>query len=154
MGSDPACFDEAAVLGLAISGIFDTAEMGLQALTSLAAGGKTASLASDAQEIHGALDPIAQGRRTTAVLSTKTGEKIAASGGVDPVPAQRGVVASLGAQSAKLSGAHAEITALNHAQKAGLAPDALAVTRPICPNCAAAIRVSGGTVTSGTTATW
>ena len=150
-----ACFNEAALLGIAITGALQTAEMGLQALRGALTTARTAELASNAEEIHGALHPVAWTMRTTAVLSTEDGEKIAAGSGRDNLsPGQRAVAAKLGAQTAKLSGADAEITALNHAQEMGLKPDALAVTRPICPTCAAAIRASGGTLTSPTTAVW
>ncbi len=148
------CFNEVAVLGMAITGVFETAEVGLQALAGLFRASKTARLAADVQEIHGALDPIAQGRRTTAVLETTDGTKIAGGGARDLTPAQRAAAARVGAQTAKQAGAHAEVTALEHAKSAGLRPDALAVSRPICAQCRAAIQSSGGRLTSPTTATW
>jgi hypothetical protein len=43
---------------------------------------------------------------------------------------------------------------LAEAQRRGLAPRAIAVTRPICPKCAFEIKVSGGALTSNTTAIW
>ncbi|NJL26804.1 MAG: hypothetical protein HC897_02455 [Thermoanaerobaculia bacterium] len=56
--------------------------------------------------------------------------------------------------SSRLPGAHAEVTALTHAQQNGLAPQGMAVTRAICPQCARAIEASGGTLTSPTTVVW
>ena len=54
----------------------------------------------------------------------------------------------------KLPGAHAEVTAIETARRLGATPQSMAVTRAICPQCAAAIEASGGTVTSPTTAVW
>jgi hypothetical protein len=56
--------------------------------------------------------------------------------------------------AATLPGAPAEVTALAHAQQAGLTPQTMAVTRAICPQCATAIEASGGTLTSPTTVIW
>jgi RHS repeat-associated protein len=125
------------------------------ALRSVRAGAAqgTAGLTERAREIHGALDPIAQSQRTTAVLRTKSGTDIVAAGGRDLTPAQRALLRP-GEAAAKLPGAHAEATALNHAQQSGLMPAAIATTRNICPQCATAIEVSGGSLTSPTTAIW
>ena len=112
----------------------------------------TAALVDRAQEVHSALSPIAQEMRTTAVLDT-SGARIIAGGGRDLTPAQR-ALAGEGEVTAKLPGAHAEVTALQHAAQNGLAPRAIGVTRPICPACQAAIKASGGTLTSPTTAVW
>ncbi|XXY95763.1 RHS repeat-associated core domain-containing protein [Sorangium sp. So ce296] len=118
-----------------------------------AAGGVTATpLAARAQQIHSALHPVAQRMRTTAALDT-TGDRIIAGGGPDLTPAQRALLVP-GEIGASLPNAHAEATALSHAQKAGLSPQMLAVTRSICPQCASLIESSGGALTSPTTATW
>ncbi len=53
---------------------------------------RVASLTSRANTVHGALDPIAASRRTTAVLETTDGSRIIASGGRDLSPAQRAVL--------------------------------------------------------------
>lgn len=95
------------------------------------------------------LDPIAQAQRTTAVLRTSGGD-IVAGGARDLTPAQRALLGP-GEIAAKLPRAHAEVTALQHAAGAGLSPEAMAVTRGICPQCAASIEASGGTLTSPTT---
>ncbi len=108
--------------------------------------------AARAAEIHGALDPIAQEMRTTAVLETSAG-RIVASGARDLTPAQRALLGP-GEVAAKLPGAHAEVTALDEAAKLGVAPESLAVTRPICPECAAFIEDTGGVLTGPTTAEW
>jgi RHS repeat-associated protein len=112
----------------------------------------TAELEQRAQQIHSALDPIAQSRRTTAVLQTDAG-RIVASGVRDLTPAQRALLGS-GEIAARLPGAHAEVTALQTARQIGAIPEAMAVTRTICPQCAAMIEASGGTLTSPTTVIW
>ncbi|WP_437303486.1 hypothetical protein [Sorangium sp. So ce388] len=110
------------------------------------------SLAARAEQVHTALHPVAQRMRTTAALDT-TGGRIIAGGGPDLTPAQRALL-DPGEIAATLPGAHAEATALAHAQQAGLTPQAMAVTRAICPQCANTIEMSGGTLTSPTTAIW
>jgi tRNA(Arg) A34 adenosine deaminase TadA len=85
-------------------------------------------------ELQGALDPIAQNSRTSAVMSTEEGTDILASGGRDLSPAQR-ALANEGDILARSPGAHAEITALEAADKAGLTPSEIAVSRPMCPAC-------------------
>ena len=103
-------------------------------------------------QIHGVLDPIAQEMRTTAVLETDIG-RIVAGGARDLAPAQRSLLT--GSEIAtQAPGVHAEITALQAAAKLGATPRAIAVSRAICPRCAAAIETSGGTMTSPTTAVW
>lgn len=109
---------------------------------------ESGSLASRVDELHGALDPIAQNSRTTAVMSTREGSDILASGGRDLSPAQR-ALAGDGDVLARLPSAHAEITALDAAAKAGLTPSEIAVSRLICPEWQAAIEGSGGTITNG-----
>jgi RHS repeat-associated protein len=117
-----------------------------------AASGGTGDLAARAEQVHDALDPIAQNQRTTAVLQT-SGGTIVAGGVRDLTPAQRALLGP-GEIAAKLPGAHAEVTAIQAAQQAGLTPEAMAVTRVICPQCAAAIEAIGGALTSPTTAVW
>lgn len=114
---------------------------------------QAASLAEDVAEVHGALDPVAQSMRTTAVLETNGG-RIAAGGARDLTPAQRASAGARGLQSAAAPGVHAEQTALQAALRAGFKPDALAVSRPMCTSCQNAVRASGGQVTSPTTAIW
>ena len=109
-------------------------------------------LAERAAQIHGALDPIAQGMRTTAALETNAG-RIIGGGGRDLIPAQRALLGP-GEIAAQAPGADAEITVLAQAARMGATPFALAVTRTICPSCAAAIRASGGVLTTPTTAIW
>jgi hypothetical protein len=114
----------------------------------------TEALSARANEIHGALDPIAQNSRTTAVMSTREGPNIIAGGGRDLSPAQR-ALANEGEILGKLPGAHAEVTAMDAAAKAGLTPAEIAASRPICPPCQQAIEASGGHVApSGWTAWW
>lgn len=110
----------------------------------------TSNLAIRAQEIHSILDPIAQSRRTTAILRTNAGDLVA-GGARDLSRAQRALLGP-GEIGATLPGAHAEVTALDAAAKLGLEPQALAVIRAICPACAVPIERAGGIVTSPTTA--
>lgn len=112
----------------------------------------TEALAARAKRVHGALDPIAQSQRTTAVLQT-SGGNIVAGGAHDLTPAQRALLGP-GEVAVKLPGAHAEVTALLHAKATGLTPEAMAVTRAICAQCAAAIEATGGRLTGPTTAIW
>ncbi|MGB2758021.1 MAG: hypothetical protein WBD02_10220, partial [Acidimicrobiia bacterium] len=118
------------------------------------AGNPADGLGARANEIHGALDPIAQNSRTTAVMSTREGTTVIASGGRDLSPAQRALVGPEDVLG-KLPGAHAEVTAMDAAAKAGLTPAEIAASRPICPACQAAITESGGQVSpSGWWAWW
>jgi|JI10StandDraft_1071094.scaffolds.fasta_scaffold109755_5 hypothetical protein len=122
---------------------------GLRTATNSAGG-----LGARANEIHGALDPIAQNSRTTAVMSTREGPNVIASGGRDLSPAQRALTGPEDVLG-KLPGAHAEVTAMDAAAKAGLTPAEIAASRPICPACEAAITESGGQVSpSGWWAWW
>lgn len=112
-----------------------------------------AALESRANALHGALDPIAQNSRTTAALGTREGQTILSSGGRDLSPAQR-ALAQEGEVIARSPGAHAEVTAVNGARSAGLTPQGIGVSRPICPACQAFLEESGATITSPTTAWW
>jgi len=112
-----------------------------------------ARLASRTDELTGALDPIAQNSRTSAVMSTRQGADVLASGGRDLSPAQP----ALGQGDdvlGRLPGAHAEMTAMDAAGKAGLTPWQMAVSRPICPACQSGIEGSGGTVAPGGMFAW
>jgi hypothetical protein len=70
------------------------------------AAGGTEALATRAGEVHGALHPVAQRMRTTAVLET-SGGRVVAGGGPDLTPAQRALLGP-GESAARLPGAHAE----------------------------------------------
>jgi RHS repeat-associated protein len=110
------------------------------------------SAAARASQIHAELDTIAQSHRTTAVLQTDRGA-IAATGGRDMATAQRGTLRP-GESVARAPGAHAEATVLREAQASGASPRALGTSRPMCPNCQAVVRASGGKITGPTTAIW
>lgn len=99
-------------------------------------------------DFHGALDPIAQNSRTTSLMSTRQGTDIIASGGRDLSPAQR-ALAQDGDVLGRLPGAHAEVTSLDAATKAGLTPAQIAVSRPICGPCQAVIQGTGGEILPG-----
>jgi hypothetical protein len=107
-------------------------------------------LAERAKEIHNVLDEVAQRMRTTAVLETDAG-RIIAGGTRDLNPAQKAALGR-GEMAAKAPDVHAEVTALNKAASIGATPSELAVTRTICPECAAVIESLGGRLTSRTTA--
>lgn len=113
----------------------------------------TAGLATRADELHGALDPIAQTRRTTTVMSTREGGDVLAGGVRDLTPAQR-ALARPGDVLGKLPGEHAEITALKAAGEAGLTPQGIATTTNICPACRAALEEAGATITGPRSAWW
>lgn len=113
-----------------------------------AAAEDAARLASRTDELTGALDPIAQNRRTSAVMSTREGTDVLAGGGRDLSRDQR-ALARTDDVLGRMPGAHAEITAMDAAAKAGLTPWQMAVSRAICPACQAAIEESGGTVAPG-----
>ncbi|WP_430733402.1 hypothetical protein [Ectothiorhodospira lacustris] len=120
--------------------------------TALYQSARSAGLANQANRVHGVLDPIAQGRRTTAVLSTSEG-RIVAGGARDLTPAQREVARSLGLDTAKQAGVHAEVTAIQQAQQQGAKLTAMETTRTICPSCTAFIGATGGQI-SGTSVVW
>ena len=95
------CFNEAAVLGMAITAIGGTAEAIGSAVGTffgaLRPSSGVANAAEDANDIHSVLDPIAYDMRTTAVLQTEEGPEIAAGGAShDLTPAQRARAAQLG----------------------------------------------------------
>jgi tRNA(Arg) A34 adenosine deaminase TadA len=114
---------------------------------------QTTRLAARADEIHGALDPIAQTRRTTAVMSTREGGDVLAGGVRDLTPAQR-ALARPGDVLGRLRGEHAEITALKAAGEAGLTPRGIATTTNICPTCRSALEQAGATITGPRSAWW
>ena len=116
------------------------------------AGGASSGLLMRASQVHGALDRIAQSQRTTAVLQTSTG-RIIASGSRDLTPGQLRIL-SAAETGAMVPGAHAEITALTVARALSQSPQAMAVTRAICPQCANFIQSTGGILTSPRTVIW
>jgi RHS repeat-associated protein len=141
---------------------FEVAGVHTYFVGSLGAWVHNASVVGDALEkgignrveaVHGALDPIAAGRRTTAVLDTAEGTRVLAAGGRDLSPAQRALMTH-GEVAAKLPGAHAEVTALRHAAQNRLTPTQMVTSRIICPSCRVAIEQSGGQLTGSKTAIW
>ncbi|GGA46473.1 RHS repeat-associated core domain-containing protein [Dyella nitratireducens] len=136
-----------------ISKVADVTFAASKTTTLLKAAGSEVPAAERVQGLTNLLDPVAQTKRTVAVLDTSQGTRVLASGGRDLSPAQR-ATQQAGEQLARQPGAHAEVTALNHAANNGLTPSSITTSRPICPSCQAAIQQSGGTVTSPTTAQW
>jgi RHS repeat-associated protein len=105
------------------------------------------------RDLHNKLDPIAQNSRTTAMLETSNGTRVAASGGRDLTRAQRAALTS-DEVAARMPGAHAEVTALEHASANGLKPLQLNASRPFCAGCTRAIEQAGGQVVSPSHAIW
>jgi RHS repeat-associated protein len=136
-----------------ISAVADFTFAASKTTTLLGAAASDVPAAERVQGLTSLLDPIAQSKRTVAVLDTTQGTRVLASGGRDLNPAQR-ATQQAGEQLANQPGAHAEVTALNHAANNGLTPSSITTSRPICSSCQNAIQQSGGTVTSPTTAQW
>ncbi|NTW40946.1 MAG: RHS repeat-associated core domain-containing protein [Cellulomonadaceae bacterium] len=113
----------------------------------------TAGLEARASALQGVLDPIARNSRTAAALGTREGQTVLAGGGRDLSPLQRALVQE-GEILAREPGAHAEVTAMNGARSAGLTPQGIGASRPICPACQGFLEESGATMTSPTTAWW
>lgn len=113
---------------------------------------KTASLEARAAEIHGALDPIAQTRRTTAALGTQEGTTVIGGGVRDLSPAQRALLQD-GEMMAGGPG-HAEVTTVLGARGAGLTPQEIVTTTNICPACQVVLRNEGATITGPRSAKW
>jgi RHS repeat-associated protein len=112
-------------------------------------------LQATASSIHSVLDSIAQEMRTTAALSTEEGTEIVGSSGLTNLePGQAELAQALNIVVAEATGEHAEITVLNEAFQAGELPQALGVSRIICPDCQAVIEAIGGVLTSRTTVIW
>jgi RHS repeat-associated protein len=106
-----------------------------------------AKIGDRVRDIHNALDPIAQSRRTTAIV-----EAVDSSGNVTRIVASSENSLSAAQRAALRPGevaatgpGHAEVTALNAAQQMGLTPVNVGASRPICPSCAGAIQNAGAT---------
>jgi hypothetical protein len=99
---------------------------------------ETASLAARAQEIHGALDPIAQSMRTTAVADVTNAEGAATrlvSSSENALSKSQRAVLKQGETAVKGPG-HAEETILNSAQQNGQTVNSMGVSRTPCASCA------------------
>lgn len=104
------------------------------------------ALVARASELHGKLDPVAQTRRTTAVLSAEdaNGKTSILVGSSRPTlsPGQR---AALQPGETGVAGqGHAEVTVVNAAISQGLKVKGVAASRPICPECQQVIKKAGG----------
>jgi RHS repeat-associated protein len=91
-----------------------------------------------ANEIHGLLDPRAARSRTTAVTETKEGTRIVSSSNRRLTPAQRAALRK--GEVEGVGPGHAERKGVSAAKKMGLTPTGTAASRPICPECAAAVK--------------
>lgn len=76
-----------------------------------------------------------------------------ASGGRDLSLAQRAMLSSTEI-AAKSVGTHAEVTAINGARAAGLHPQAMGVSRRICPECRSFLENDGATIIDETKVWW
>jgi RHS repeat-associated protein len=93
-----------------------------------------------AKAIHGVLDPRAQNARTTAVTETKEGVRVVSSSERRLTPAQRAMLKSDEVEG--VGQGHAETTGINAAKDMRLNPTGTAASRPICPSCAADMKVN------------
>jgi RHS repeat-associated protein len=97
-----------------------------------------ANLGVRAAEIHGALDPIAQSMRTTAVANVTNADgtvsTLVSSSNNTLAPVQRAVLKP--GETAVSGAGHAEETILNAAQKNGQTVNTMGVSRTPCPSCA------------------
>jgi RHS repeat-associated protein len=122
-----------------------TARSAADTPTTEAPSASNEALASRANEIHGKLDPIAQTKRTTAVASVTDANgnssiRVGSSANT-LTPAQR--AALLPGETPVSGPGHAEVTVINAAQNLGMQVNAVAASRPICPDCAQAIQAAG-----------
>ncbi len=124
----------------------------LASVSPVGVAANTASLEARAAEIHGALDPIAQSRRTTAALGTQEGTTVIGGGVRDLSPAQRALLQD-GEMMAGGPG-HAEVTTVLGARGAGLTPQEIVTTTNICPACQVFLRNEGATITGPRSAKW
>jgi RHS repeat-associated protein len=126
--------------------------VGLTAGTAALPGAKGAgavvedtNLATRAQEIHGALDPIAQNMRSTAVANVTNADgtvsTLVSSSRNTVAPAQRAVLQP--GETAVSGAGHAEETIMNAAQQNGQTVNSMGVSRPPCPSCAQKLDQAG-----------
>jgi len=118
---------------------------GEAALESASGEAVSEGLAARATAIQEALPEATQGFTTTAAARVTTAEGgsrvLVASSEQVLRPAQRAALAA--GEIAVAGRGHAEITILNAARQLGAVVDAIAVSRPICPACAQALRQAG-----------
>ena len=94
---------------------------------------RQAMLDARAAEIHGALHPIAQRMRTTAVTETSTGTRIVTSSEGKLSKGQRGALTTGEIEGSGTAGTHAEIQGLQNAIASGQLPTGVGVSRAPCP---------------------
>jgi deoxycytidylate deaminase len=104
-----------------------------------------AQLATRAEEIHGALDPIAQTMRTTAVAEVSSADgaasTVVSSSRNTLSPAQRAVLKP--GETAVKGAGHAEETILNNAAKNGQKVNSMGVSRTPCASCTQKLKDAG-----------
>jgi RHS repeat-associated protein len=104
---------------------------------------RTVSAETRAVQIARTMSARTQQKVTIAVTETSQGARVVSSseGALRPVARaalKRGEITARGVQ-----GTHAEINGINAARSAGLNPTGTAASRPICQNCANALRAEG-----------
>jgi RHS repeat-associated protein len=108
-----------------------------------------ANLGTRAAEIHGALDPIAQNMRTTAVANVTNADgtvsTMVSSSRNTVAPAQRAVLQP--GETAVSGAGHAEETILNSAHQNGQTVNNMGVTRTPCASCQQKLGQAGVNVT-------
>lgn len=107
----------------------------------------TAAAIVRAKEINSVLHPIAAKNRTVAVVKTEEGIDIVGSG-VRDLERQQLAMLGNGEVPAALSGAHAEITAIEQAMALGLTPTVIGTSRSICTHCELSLAMRGWVQTS------
>jgi RHS repeat-associated protein len=117
--------------------------------------GERGLAAAKVDRIHGALDPVAQSKRTTA-LGLTADAQIAASGASRNLsPAQRKVAGELGATEAKVAGKkHAEVKVMEAAEAQGRSLQSIHASRKFCADCSREIQQRGGKLRDDRTATF
>jgi RHS repeat-associated protein len=102
-----------------------------------------ASAGSRATDLAGQMSTRTQASVTIAVTETKQGTRIVTSSEGTLRPGVKAALkpGEIAGQGAK--GVHAEVNGVNAAKGAGLTPTGVAASRPICTNCAAALKDAG-----------
>jgi len=128
----------ASAVGKLTTGALEAGTVALPGPKGAGAVVEDANLGVRAAEIHGALDPIAQNMRTTAVANVTNADgtvsTLVSSSNNTLAPVQRAVLQP--GETAVSGAGHAEETILNAAQKNGQTVNTMGVSRTPCPSCA------------------